>query len=370
MSTLNSMRGRPEGLEENGQAITEVGFGEVLKHYIEMIVGLVRGGGSNGPTNAASLRAGIEQIKPQPKSEEVTDSIPTTSTPSEPLDTDPSDDPEPEEDENSTADVAEVETPTEETSAVSDEEYIWVPERGGNLWYATQYQAGQRLSRLKREGICNDETCRIEEFKPNSRYYSKGYRVALRDFKGPDDDDNSTGTPVTDDTPKLNPNLKGVEIHVNLFQPQKVRVVFEDPAREILEFLVSAGPVTEEVIDDPKLRIYKRPRPEVKLGRWGLLYFALFKHERGMGFHSNNANPMRKTLCDEGLTEYCEPASDIYKREEWGLIVDGTPRSHGCVRLKHEDAPKFFNAIKNGTKVFVYKEAEWRQPSWAPAELV
>ncbi len=362
MSTLNSMRGKPEGLEENNQVITEVGFGEVLKHYIDLILGMVRGGGGKGPSNAASLRAGIEQIKPQPKSDAPADSIQTTSAPSEPLDTDPSDDPEPPEE------VPVTDTTVEETPAAGEEEYIWIPERGGNLWYATNYQAGQRLSKLKREGVCTDETCRIEEFKPASRYYSKGYRIALRDFKGPGDDD-STGTPV-DDTPKLNPNLKGVEVHVNLFQPQKVRVIFEDPARETLEFLVSAGPVTEEVIDDPDLRIYKRPNPVVKLGRWGLLYFALFKHQRGMGFHSNNANPSRKTLCDEGLTEYCEPASDIYKREEWGLIVDGTPRSHGCVRLKHEDAPKLFNAVKNGTKVFVYKEAEWRQASWAPAEMV
>ncbi len=344
----------PEGYEDNGQVILDATLVEKLQHFLEKLIALFKGGA--GAANAASILQGIDLIKPAAKSSN--DSL--SSTPIDPVasfKTIVGQDPEADDDDDTGSGTP---TPTE------DGAYVWIPERSGNLWYATETQAQWRFDRLKREGVCTDDTCRIEQFKPHSRLYSVGYRVAIRDFADPTEEpkgvDEIEEPPIV--TPKPKPkHSKKVEVHVNLALPQKAKVHFKD-GREPLIFDISAGEITEELINEAYYYIYKRPSPEIKLGKWGLLYFCVFELNRGIGFHSNRANPRRKTLCDEGATDYCEPESELYERLEWGLVVDNTPRSHGCVRLNHEDSITFYNAVSNKTPVMVYKEAEWKVPAW------
>lgn len=157
---------------------------------------------------------------------------------------------------------------------------------------------------------------------------------------------------------------KKVEVHVNLRQPQKVKLFQENKVDTIFN-PVSAGKNTFPLIRKKFYYIHKRSNPLKKLGRWGLLYFAPFKG--GIGFHSNIAYPRRETLCKEGgkkNKKYCKPKEDLNKRIRKEIIVDGTPRSHGCVRMFHSNAKSLFKAVYNGTPVRVYKRKKWYKPSW------
>lgn len=170
---------------------------------------------------------------------------------------------------------------------------------------------------------------------------------------------------------RINPHHSGlkriqrqVEVHVNLRQPQKVKLFRKDGVDTVFS-PVSAGTNTESLIATPitTYSITKRKDPLLKQGRWGLQYFARF-HD-GIGFHSNITYPRRETLCKEGIKKYCKPKSKLKDRLKWILKVDGTPRSHGCVRMKHSDAPRLFNAVSDGISVRVYKRRSWRKPLWS-----
>ncbi len=344
----------PEGLETDGKALLEGTFADKLKSIFDEVMTSVTGNTDEDlpPVNLNDLKAEITRQKPAEFGfidvySTLTDST-TVAPPPIP-------------DSNMPSDSTDTDTPTDSTDA--DEpipppppvKYKWIPERNGNLWYRTRREAENRLERLARQGVCEDGTCQIQQFRPYGSWWRRGYRVLLRVV------DDGTGTPGVPPPPKT-----GVEVHVNLTIPQQVKLFWEDENKQDLVFEASAGEVTEELIGDTLYPITKRADPLLKLGRWGLLYFALFKLDRGIGFHSNLANPLRKTLCDEGAETYCEPEEELYDRVKWGLVVDGTPRSHGCVRLKHDDAKTLFEAIDRKTKVRVYKEKTWLNPSWMP----
>jgi len=157
----------------------------------------------------------------------------------------------------------------------------------------------------------------------------------------------------------LIPLQRQVEVHVNLRQPQRVKL-FRRGEDNIVFSPVSAGRATESLIRPEPYSITKRTDPTARIGRWGLQYFAIF-HD-GIGFHSNIAYPLRRTLCAD-RRRYCTPRSDLDRRIEWRLTVDGTPRSHGCVRMRHSNAISLFNAVSDGTPVRVYKRRNWRNPS-------
>ncbi|WP_414569494.1 eCIS core domain-containing protein [Nostoc sp. CCY 9925] len=153
-----------------------------------------------------------------------------------------------------------------------------------------------------------------------------------------------------------------VEAHVNLEEPQKVKLYRENES-DILFSPVSAGPLTEDLIRLAPYSLTKRSDPTAQIGKWGLQYFAPFSG--GIGFHSNIAYPKMATLCADGDSR-CDRSVPQDQRLRITLRVDGTSRSHGCVRMRHADAITFFNSVSNGTPVRVYNRRDWRQPSWSP----
>ena len=154
-----------------------------------------------------------------------------------------------------------------------------------------------------------------------------------------------------------------VEVHVNLNLKRSQKVKLYQKGKNDKTFdPVSAGPATKKLISLDPYSIKKREHATKKVGEWGLQYFAIFSGE--IGFHSNIAYPKRRTLCKE-KKKYCKPKSDLDIRKKYKLKVDGTPRSHGCVRMFHKDAKKLFNTVSNGTSVRVYDREKWRKPKWA-----
>ncbi len=132
------------------------------------------------------------------------------------------------------------------------------------------------------------------------------------------------------------------EVHINLRIPQHVRV-YRD-GLPVMDFLTSAGEDTYAYKRaEPWKIVEQRDPPESKIGKWGLQYFA--RYYKGMGFHS----------------EFCYPRANGRRMQR--LTIDGTPRSHGCCRLFHDDAIIVHTHLPEGTKVFIY-EGEWEKPSW------
>ncbi len=148
------------------------------------------------------------------------------------------------------------------------------------------------------------------------------------------------------------------EVHVNLRRPQSVKLFPKNDHNKV--FQVSAGTETESLIRTAPYNIKKRANPTEKVGNWGLQYFALFHPPREIGFHSNLTYPKRKTLCETGLENYCNPKSDSELRFPHELIVDGTPHSHGCVRMHKPDAINLFNTVSDGTPVYVYSHSSFK----------
>jgi hypothetical protein len=135
-----------------------------------------------------------------------------------------------------------------------------------------------------------------------------------------------------------------VEAHVNLHQPQHVRLYNSSGGSQ--DFLTSAGAYTNGLVrTTPYSILEKRTPPTIKIGQWGLQYYARF--HGGVGFHSN----------------ICYPLPD---RNRTVLTVDGTPHSHGCLRLHHNDSQTVYNALSVGSKVFIYNRAQFRKASWIP----
>jgi Domain of unknown function (DUF4157)/L,D-transpeptidase catalytic domain len=136
--------------------------------------------------------------------------------------------------------------------------------------------------------------------------------------------------------------LRATEAHVNLRQPQRVRIYDETSTQD---YVTSAGKGTSTsrlIPQSPFQIIGKRADPTARVGKWGLQYFTWFT-PGGHGFHSN--------IC------YPEP-----RRRRQVLLVDGTPQSHGCARLRESDAIEVYNALSVGDRVHIYDE-----PSFRPA---
>jgi hypothetical protein len=159
---------------------------------------------------------------------------------------------------------------------------------------------------------------------------------------------------------------RAVEVHVNLRHgggaQQSVRLY--NSAGSDRTFITSAGTGdrTSRLIRRAHYGIWaKVGPPPAKSHRWGLQYFAPFSG--GVGFHSNIAWPLRSTLCADGVTAYCSGTQS--ERVERVLTVDGTPRSHGCLRLSHGNSRTLFNDVSIGTRVYVYDRLSWRSPSWS-----
>ena len=171
-----------------------------------------------------------------------------------------------------------------------------------------------------------------------------------------------------------------VKVHVNLYRPQRVKLWRRGESD--LVYTVSAGTTTAALISRVPYQIEVRRGTE-RVGSWGLQYFSIFNRARQIGFHSNESYPLRSTLCNEGrelrsrgrrgprvtrLLNYCIPRSRLHDRARWTLIVDGTPRSHGCVRMQHSDAQELYNETNIGTEVYVYDSAHWLLPKWPKPE--
>ena len=135
-----------------------------------------------------------------------------------------------------------------------------------------------------------------------------------------------------------------VEAHVNLHQPQQVRIYTSGGSPQDFETSAGTGTLTSGLIRRRPYHIRgKRVPPTAQVGRWGLQYFAWF--HGGVGFHSR--------IC------YPRPG-----RARTVLQVDGTPHSHGCLRLHHGDSQTVYNALSVGDDVYIYDEAAFRRPSW------
>lgn len=137
---------------------------------------------------------------------------------------------------------------------------------------------------------------------------------------------------------------RSVEAHVNLHVPQKVRIYNSGGTPQDFETSGGTGTRTSRLIrSDPYHILGKRVPPTSKVGRWGLQYFAWF--HGGIGFHSN----------------ICYPTPN---RTRTVLTVDGTPHSHGCLRLHPGDSQTVYNALSDGDDVYIYDRASFRPPSW------
>lgn len=137
-----------------------------------------------------------------------------------------------------------------------------------------------------------------------------------------------------------------VEAHVNLHVPQQVRIYDSHGGSQDFETSAGTGTRTSSLIPgSPYSIIEKRTPPTIKVGKWGLQYFARF--HGGVGFHSNICYPLPS-------------------RTQTVLTVDGTPHSHGCLRLHHNDSQTVYNALSVGSKVFIYNRAQFRKASWIP----
>lgn len=136
-----------------------------------------------------------------------------------------------------------------------------------------------------------------------------------------------------------------VEAHVNLDQPQKVRIYDSAGSPRDFETSAGTGTRTSSLIPGSPYSIQgKRNPPTSKVGKWGLQYFAWF--HGGVGFHSN----------------ICYPRPD---RARTVLTVDGTPHSHGCMRLHQGDAQAVYNALSVGDAVHIYnRPAGFLGSSW------
>lgn len=162
---------------------------------------------------------------------------------------------------------------------------------------------------------------------------------------------------------------RAIEVHANLRhgggRKQTVRIY--DSTGKDMDFVTSAGTGTRtsKLIRRRHYPILGKVGPPPKKSyRWGLQYFCTITGG-GIGFHSHIAYPMRSTLCSDKKKRYCgAPGS---KRVKYPLKVDGTPRSHGCFRLKHGNAKTFFGTTSVGTRVYVYDRLSWRSPSWSSA---
>ena len=158
-----------------------------------------------------------------------------------------------------------------------------------------------------------------------------------------------------------------VELHVNLRHAgrQRQRVKVYNSGGSSVEYLISAGRgnLTSRLIRRRHHPIIaKVGPPPKKTYRWGLQYFAQIT-SGGIGFHSNIAYPFRSTLCSDGIRRYCR--GNQSGRVRYGLTVDGTPRSHGCIRLSHNNSRNLFSRVRVGTRVYIYSRRSWRSPSWS-----
>jgi len=139
---------------------------------------------------------------------------------------------------------------------------------------------------------------------------------------------------------------RAVEAHVNLREPQRVRIYQTGRSAQDFETSAGTGTRTSRLIRRAPYPILdKRIPPTAKVGRWGLQYFAWFT-AGGVGFHSNICYPRphrRRTL----------------------LTVDGTPHSHGCMRLHHGDSQIVYNALSVDDSVYVYNRTAFRPASWS-----
>ena len=154
-----------------------------------------------------------------------------------------------------------------------------------------------------------------------------------------------------------------VELHVNLRGRQKVKV--HNSIGSSVEYLISAGRgnLTSRLIRRRHYPIIAKVGPPPrKTYRWGLQYYAQITNG-GIGFHSDIAYPFRSTLCSDGIRRYCRGNQSA--RVRYVLIVDGRPRSHGCIRLSHNNASNLFNRVRVGTRVYIYSRRRWRPPSWS-----
>lgn len=204
----------------------------------------------------------------------------------------------------------------------------------------------------------NSDTDQNNEYTPGQLNRSSLLRVSNQII--------SSGlvSPAINDNSDTNQNMANsvgrTEIHVNLQEPQKVRLF---KGRINYDYNTSGGEATERLIScDPHEIIAMTPGPTY---RWGLRNFAQITNE-GIGFHSNLCNPRRDTLCRNDEFEYCGGNGD--ERIERNLIVDGTSRSHGCLRLSDSDSLQLYSLISTHVKVYIYKRSAFRAASWTSAE--
>jgi hypothetical protein len=158
---------------------------------------------------------------------------------------------------------------------------------------------------------------------------------------------------------------RAAEVHVNLRGTDRVKVYRDSGATlgGANGFLASSGkPGHRTELGDLSIT-RKRPDPTARLANWGLRYFATF--HGAQGFHSHITWPTRRKMCSE-FGSYCTPATQLGRRVRYELTVDGSERSHGCVRLHEDDAHTVFDAVAQGTPVKIYREAGFR-PSPFPS---
>jgi len=138
-----------------------------------------------------------------------------------------------------------------------------------------------------------------------------------------------------------------VEAHVNLRQPQRVRIYDGRRAAQDFETSAGTGTLTSRLRRPaPYPILQKRDPPTAKRGLWGLQNYAWFTQSE-VGFHSEIAYPRTSG-----------------GRRRVDLTVDGSPRSHGCLRLHHSDSRTVYNALTVGDNVHIYNESVFRARSW------
>jgi hypothetical protein len=153
-----------------------------------------------------------------------------------------------------------------------------------------------------------------------------------------------------------------VEAHVNLRQPQKVRIYNSTQTPQDFETSAGRGNLTSRLIrKTPYHIIAKRNPPTDQLGKWGLQYFVRF--HGGVGFHSNICYPLPK----KNKRKLKVDGTSVPKRNQTKLIVDGTPHSHGCLRLQHTDSQTVYNALSVSDNVYIYNSESFHRPSWEAA---
>jgi uncharacterized protein DUF4157/L,D-transpeptidase-like protein len=166
-------------------------------------------------------------------------------------------------------------------------------------------------------------------------------------------------TPVSVSTGATPAIQRRMEVDVNLQTPHRVRVATDTGTTRVFN-PVSGGPRTLRLVGRV-FTLSKRSNPTARDGKWGLQYFCPFNG--GIGYHSNIAYPTMRTLCAD-RSRMCDRSVPQGSRVRLKLLVDGTARSHGCIRLRHANAREFYGMVRSGIRVRVYRESNWQPPSW------